>query len=402
MISSIDAFWTQQLPDVYGHRYQTLDKGVFPLGPGDEAPGCDAPSTVYEDVAQNAFYCPAGDFIVYDNADLFPSLYRKFGPFVIGVVLAHEWGHAIQARGGVSDSVATVTRENQADCFAGAWTRWVADGNAPGLKINGTDLDGALGGLLFFRDQPGITSADQQAHGSGFDRVRVFQEGFEKGASLCATYEKNPPQPLDLQFRDFSELASGGNAPYNDLVTFVTEALDTFWTGVFSKSGKTFTPLAVPPHLRLFDPDTDTVSCGAQKLSPATLTHSAFYCAPDDYVGFDEPGTLRRPYDRIGDYAAAVELASGWSEAAQGRASATLAGTERQRDCLSGAFTGAVHQGVVNDSSGKPVALSPGDLDEAISEFIASGRSAPGAGFERVSSFRNGFLGGIDACDFTA
>jgi predicted metalloprotease len=124
---------------------------------------------------------------------------------------------------------------------------------------------------------------------------------------------------------------------------------------------------------------------------------------PADYVGFDEPGTLQRPYDRIGDYAAAVELASGWSEAAQERASSTLTGTgrERQRDCLSGAFTGAVYQGDVNDSDGGPVALSPGDLDEAISEFIASGRSQPGTSFERVSSFRNGFLGGISACDFS-
>ncbi len=402
MIASIDAFWTQQLPDVYGKQYETLAQGVFPLKPGEEAPGCDAPSTVFEDVAGNAFYCPAGDFIAYDDAELFPGLYTKFGPFVIGVVLAHEWGHAIQLRGGVSDSVATVTLENQSDCFSGAWTRWIADGNAAGLTINGTDLDGALGGLLFFRDQPGTTSADAQAHGSGFDRVRAFQEGFEQGASHCAGYETVPPQPLDLQFRNLTELATGGNAPYGDLVTFVTEGLDNFWAGVFSASGKTFTPLSVPAHLRLFDPDADQVSCGAQTLPAATLKDSAFYCAPDDYVGFDEPGTLRRPYDRIGDYAATIELASGWSEAAQDRASSTLAGTERerQRDCLSGAFTGAVYIGDVNDSSGKPVALSPGDLDEAISEFIASGRSRPGASFERVSSFRNGFLGGIKACDF--
>ena len=50
MIASIDDFWTQQLPDVYGRQYETLAQGVFPLKPGDEAPGCDAPSTVYEDV----------------------------------------------------------------------------------------------------------------------------------------------------------------------------------------------------------------------------------------------------------------------------------------------------------------------------------------------------------------
>ena len=73
----------------------------------------------------------------------------------------------------------------------------------------------------------------------------------------------------------------------------------------------------------------------------------------------------------------------------------------RQRDCLSGAFTGGVYKGEVKDAAGTAVTLSPGDLDEAISEFVSSGRSKPGAGFERVASFRNGFLGGIEACDFT-
>ena len=171
MIASIEDFWTQQLPDVYGRAIRNTRPGRVPAQPGRRGSGMRRPVDGIRRCRGERLLLSAGDFIVYDDAELFPGLYTKFGPFVIGVVLAHEWGHAIQVRGGVSDSVAAVTLENQADCFSGAWTRWIADGNASGLTINGTDLDGALGGLLFFRDQPGTTSADEQAHGSGFDRV---------------------------------------------------------------------------------------------------------------------------------------------------------------------------------------------------------------------------------------
>ena len=51
-----------------------------------------------------AFYCGLGDFMVYDDGTggLLFELADNFGPATIGIVLAHEYGHAIQQRSGAS------------------------------------------------------------------------------------------------------------------------------------------------------------------------------------------------------------------------------------------------------------------------------------------------------------
>ena len=55
-----------------------------------------------------------------------PSCASNFGEFAVGLVFAHELGHAVQARVGYNPS-ATVYLEQQADCFAGAWAQHVAE-----------------------------------------------------------------------------------------------------------------------------------------------------------------------------------------------------------------------------------------------------------------------------------
>ena len=65
-------------------------------------------------------------------------------------ILAHEWGHAIQARSNFT--ARTVTRELQADCFAGAWSKHAQDDGV--FDVTSADLDGALAGLLDVRDTP--------------------------------------------------------------------------------------------------------------------------------------------------------------------------------------------------------------------------------------------------------
>jgi hypothetical protein len=44
------------------------------------------------------FYCGEGDFIAYDDNELFPQIEKDIGAFALAVALAHEWGHAIQER----------------------------------------------------------------------------------------------------------------------------------------------------------------------------------------------------------------------------------------------------------------------------------------------------------------
>ncbi len=73
------------------------------------------------DIAGNAFYCSTKDVVAWDSEDLLPELQSKFGDFVIPIVLAHEWGHAVQERSNFT--ARTVTKELQADCFAGGWAK---------------------------------------------------------------------------------------------------------------------------------------------------------------------------------------------------------------------------------------------------------------------------------------
>ena len=110
------------------------------------------------EVAGNAFYCSNGDFVAYDEQGLLPKLRDNFGEFAVGLVFAHELGHAVQARVGYNPS-ATVYMEQQADCFAGAWAQHVADSNDSNVHLSDDDLDTALAGLLTLSDPSGIDGA---------------------------------------------------------------------------------------------------------------------------------------------------------------------------------------------------------------------------------------------------
>jgi hypothetical protein len=49
------------------------------------------------------------------------------------------------------------------------------------FKVAAADLDTALAGILDLTDTPGTSNIDPNAHGSGFDRVGAFQDGFGNG-----------------------------------------------------------------------------------------------------------------------------------------------------------------------------------------------------------------------------
>jgi predicted metalloprotease len=116
-ITDIQAYWSSQFPKLYGHDYTPVKGGFYAVKPSSgQLPPCAA---LADDIAGNAFYCAKADDVAWDAEGLLPSLRKRFGDFVIPVVLAHEWGHAIQARANFSGE--TVTKEIQADCFAGAW-----------------------------------------------------------------------------------------------------------------------------------------------------------------------------------------------------------------------------------------------------------------------------------------
>jgi predicted metalloprotease len=135
----------------------------------------------------NAFYCGADDYIAWDDESLMPALYDNFGDFAVALVIGHEWGHAVQARAGVTGPT-RFDLEQQADCFAGAWVAWIILEQSPNLTLSPGDLDEAIAGFVAFRDDPETAIDDPGASGSAFARVGAFQDGVISGAQACVPY----------------------------------------------------------------------------------------------------------------------------------------------------------------------------------------------------------------------
>jgi len=395
-IADIQQFWSDQLPDTYGVTYRSIPSDrLFAFSESDPPPACDAGgrgTTPYEDVRGNAFYCSSGDFIAWDEQVLFSKLRRQFGEFAVALVLAHEWGHAIQARTDTRLG-ATVYIEMQADCFAGAWTRHVANANHTSLRLGSDDLDTALGGYLVFRDPVGTDGGQSGAHGNAFDRVSAFQDGYRDGVSACRSYEDSPPDVTETGFTSRQEAANGGNISIDEVRQLVTDDLGDYWGDELGKN-------APAPKVVGYDRNAPACSGGSDG---GVLDDGATYCSSTNTIAFDR-ATFDQLYSDVGDFGAGMLLAAGWSSAAQ-HAQGQQIGTDTARlraDCLTGAWTGSVASGDRATADGRTAALSAGDLDEAIQTFTVAGsgdqRTGRGSAFTRVAAFRAGFTDGPGAC----
>ncbi|MGA5467031.1 neutral zinc metallopeptidase [Mycobacterium sp. NPDC050041] len=388
-IADLQEYWGKQYPDLYGAEYEPVAGGFYAVNPsGGDAPPCTSSP---EEVAGNAFYCPSEDVVAWDAEGLLPELREKFGDFAIPVVMAHEWGHAIQGRSNFT--ARTVTRELQADCMAGAWARHAKDDGV--FDVSSADLDSALAGILELRDTPGTSKIDPNAHGSGFDRVGAFQDGFDNGLSRCKVYRDDDPLVLELPFNDVLDEATGGDAPYDSIVNGVPYDLEDFWSRAYPEvTGEAWAPLA---GLEPFSPGSPPM-CGDQSAEGFAL----FYCVPGDYVGWDNEVFMPRIYQQGGDYAVASLLATQYGLAALtrlGDQSDEKTSTLRA-DCLAGAYTASVI--LYNRADTSTYRISPGDLDEAIKALLVFRGDADverqGAGFARVRAFREGVINGVAPC----
>jgi len=391
-INDIQRFWRAQYPDVYGSAYGELEGGVFPVYPGrtDVPGGCGMRRTTYEDVQGNAFYCGEGDFIAYDDFDLFPTVDTEIGRFALAVALSHEWGHAIQQRASVEGD--TILLEQQADCFAGAWVRFISDGNGAFIKFNDDDLNVAMNGLILVRDSPGQVSASPDAHGSAFDRVGAFQEGWFDGAARCRDFDRDAPRTTLLPFTT-GDFQTQGNAPYDDIVGLLQKGLDNVWTAALAAEGRPFT---VP----VIDVGGDDTASRCDDV-PDNSLRVAFYCASTNTIVASDR-RLRQLYATFGDNAVGIVLASAYSESVQQSLGSTLEGEPRAltSDCLTGSWTAALFP---DDAVEQEVTISAGDLDEGIQTLISIGDPAAdtderGSPFEKIDAFRTGVLDGLPAC----
>jgi predicted metalloprotease len=403
----ITQFWADNFEATYGTPFEPV-AGIFAHYPEREdlPESCEGP-VGYSDVEGNAFYTSCGDIIVYDDALLLPDLVTNLGAAAVGVVAAHEYGHAIQQRAGVFDlNLPTVDTEQQADCFAGAWTAHVARGESDLLSFGDQEVKSGLIAMIQVADPPGIdVVADPSGHGTAFDRVGAFQDGFINGVTRCADYPNNPNPRIDLAFNTQEEFDTGGNLPYDDILAAMPIALDAFWVPTLEASQVPFTA----PTLVAFTAD-NVPAC--DEFAAEQLINNATYCSSTNQIAYDDT-FVRDLYQRLGDLAFGYPLAVAYSDAVQVSLQSQLTGEPRAllNDCLVGAWIDDIIPSGQVDENGFPVAnnpnqeiiLSSGDLDEAVSTAVALGDDASdsdviGTAFEKIDSFRAGVLGGLSAC----
>ena len=395
VLTDVRAYWTETFPETFDGDWEELRGGYYSVDTSsDDAP---APPCVDEptEVEGNAFYCPPADVMAWDRAALLPVLKERFGEAAVMLVLAHEMGHAVQRRAGLTiekqqadpTKYPTILIEAQADCYAGAFVRWVVDDNATYLNVGDDRLDPALEALITFRDPVGTEQTDEGAHGDAFDRVSAFQDGYDSGARMCSEMSVDNRTFTQSGFINAADAERGGNLSFDEMFDSITPNLNDYFNTLVTERGKQWKQ----PKLTATD---DQPDCTDADQGPVA------FCPDGTQIDYDSADELPRIHAKIGDFATGTLLASRYALAALVDLQKPTEGTDSQHHtvCLAGSFTGSL-LGLEEQY------LSPGDMDEAIQVLLAydyAARDMAGkgieTGFERVRAFREGVLEGDKAC----
>lgn len=397
-VSDLEAFWTTTYPNTFDGDFRPA-KALVSWDPRQPRGKFCASRTF---LLVNAAYCYLDNTIGWDRRLLLPALRNAYGDIAVTMVLAHEYGHAIARTAGITKrrQTPTLVAEQQADCLAGVYLRWVAHGDSPRFTLStGDGLNGVLAAMLALRDpllNPGETVGGNE-HGSAFERLSAFQFGFTDGAGSCRGIDAEEIEqrrgelPVQLQQNETGEV------PVSEAsVQMIVDAMTT-----------TFAP-AEPPKLS-FDADA-APSCPDARPSPP-----ASYCPATNTIVVDLPAlqTMGTPNEDqklatlSGDNTAYSALISRYLQRVQiehGGLVLDNAAAALRTACLTGVATTRLSQGVETTNGGK-ITLTAGDLDEAVSGLLTNGLAAGDvngesvpAGFSRIDAYRTGVLGDFDRC----
>lgn len=397
-MADAQTFWTEVMPTNFDQPYEPLKELLsYSARTDDEKTGC---GSVKELV--NAFYCPPDDLIAWDRGVLLPLLQENFGKMAVATVLAHEVGHAVQYRLGekanIKKSTPSIVKEQQADCFTGAYMRWVAEDKSKFYRLSTSEgINEVLAAMFFIRDQPGTSATKQGAHGTAFDRTYAFQVGFEKGVKDCAGMnEENIKARITERPFDKGDKGKGDEKIDAEIIGILKKSLDEAFKGAGvpgpeiteDGNGSCAGGPSTPPAS--YCPDNNTVSIDMSKLRE--LAQPADQKA--EWKGEESPGK--------GDFAAFSEIASRYALGIQKGVGASIdsANAGLRTACLVGAWAKA------STIPGATLRLSSGDLDEAIADLLnpeslvsadINGKRVDN-GFERVEALRKGYLESSSVC----
>ncbi len=400
-VADIEQFWEGAFPAAFpGRTFRPVDAVIS--WDAEDYDGVFCGSETYRLV--NAAFCPIDNTIGWDRGVLLPALRQVHGDMAITMVLAHEYGHSVQQQARLNRrGTSTLVAEQQADCFSGAYMRWVAEDNSDRFTLStGDGLNNLLAGMIVFRD-PLLTeddfvySDDIDEHGSAFERISAFQFGFTDGAAACAAIDAKEVTQRRGELPVALQQGETGEWP-------VTEDSVRSFIGALNTK---FKPSA-PPELSF---DTDPSTCPDARPSPPASYCPATNTITVDLAGLAEMGSSPTEFDPgapfSGDNSAYSVLVSRYMLAlqhARGNLALDTAEAALRTACLTGVATTILAQRVTAPD-GNTIALTAGDLDEAVAGLLSNGlvasdvngESVP-AGFSRIDAFRTGVLGDQARC----
>ncbi|MFE3024291.1 metallopeptidase [Nocardia tengchongensis] len=396
-LDDIQTYWQGEFPREFGGDFTPVDKFISwnAKTPRSQA-GQFCGETSYRLV--NAAYCRLDGSVGWDRGVLLPAVADEFGKMSVVMVLAHEYGHAIQEMAKlVGRRTPTIVKEQQADCFAGAFIRNVAEGKAPHFTINTSDgLNAVLAATVAFRDAD--PDDPQSVHGSAFERVTAVQIGFTDGPKSCKAIDQNE---IDRRRGNLPQtLGNDANHGQSEVTQSSLQDL--------AKAMASIMPISDEPE---YGYDTAKLNCrNGADTAPVT------YCPATNRIGTDVAALHDRgvsnaddqdalPANVTGDFTAYIVFISRYTLAVQHSEKLPLKGakTGLRAACLSGVISGKLADPSRKASGG--ITLSAGDLDEAVSGLLTDGLAASDtdgktvpSGFSRVDAFRAGVLGTQDIC----
>lgn len=393
-VADIEDFWQDAYPKTFWATFRPVESLMsWDSGGSTAAEFCNHPTVGFD----NAGYCISQNSLGWDRGALLPKLVRMFGPMAVPMTLAHEYGHAVAHLSEMVDSqTQTLVGEQMADCLAGTYLRWVAQGSSPRFTLStGDGLNTVIAALIAFRDDP-IEAGDAiDSHGSAFERVSAFQRGFMDGATPCTRIDmaeitkRHGGLPVNLP------VGESGDIPVS---ADTLHALMTVLRAVYAP--------AEPPRLSL---------SGAACDEPGRRVEgaAAVYCPGSNTVALDLPRLteLARPtHDKgliTGDFTAYSMVISRYALAVENQHGLPLdTGQSALRAaCLTGVASAAMARPSVPTREPNPFVLAAEDLDEAVSGLLTNGVVASDvngttipAGFSRIDAFRDGVAGSTDRC----
>jgi uncharacterized protein len=171
-VAAVDGYWKRHFTEFFNKPYTSPHvRGAYT---GTNGPTCGASRAQ----PMNAYYCPAGDYLAWDE-NLMSAGYKRVGNAWVYLIIAHEWGHAIQAR--MRRGQVSVADELQADCLAGAeLSGAVRDGV---IQMEPGDSQALADTLRVLADDTPWTSRSD--HGDAQQRIAAYNKGAQGGVRAC-------------------------------------------------------------------------------------------------------------------------------------------------------------------------------------------------------------------------